>query len=200
MFTLRDLTIVVGTGILWAAFAGEAGGAPPQSARFMYEEAFAREHVLRGDLEAPQPGLAPRPSVQQIRAVIAAYERVVLRYPTSAYCDNALWQAAGLADEAARWWDQEQDRRTATRLLRLLIAEYPSSSLVPKARAQLAASQPAPAATAPSAAAGGAAGRLTAARFRPCRDPPRDPAHRAARHRARHHRAGSRGGLQDGAA
>lgn len=145
MLTLRNVTIVVGAGVLLAAGAGEAGSAQRQSARFMYEEAFAREHVLRGDLDAPEPGPVPRPGVQQVRAVIAAYERVVLRYPASAYCDNALWQAAGLADEAARRWNQEQDRRTAARLLRLLISEYPSSSLVPKARAQLAASQPAPA-------------------------------------------------------
>lgn len=165
MFTLRNLTIVVGAGVLMAAGAGEAGSAQRQSARFMYEEAFAREHVLRGDLDAPEPGPVPRPGVQQVRAVIAAYERVVLRYPASAYCDNALWQAAGLADDAARRWNQEQDRRTAARLLRLLISEYPSSSLVPKARAQLAAAQPAPAAAiaAPAPAAPPAAPQATEA-------------------------------------
>ncbi|MBE3099149.1 MAG: hypothetical protein IMZ44_18695, partial [Planctomycetes bacterium] len=140
MHLSRRLVAIVAAGLL-AAAAGSGAAAPPQSARFLYEEAFAREHVLRGDLDAPEPGLVPRPTVQQVRAVIAAYEEVVRRYPTSRYCDNALWQAAGLAAEAARRWDQDRDRRTAARLLRLLIEEYPGSPLVRTARGQLAATQ-----------------------------------------------------------
>jgi N-acetylmuramoyl-L-alanine amidase len=62
----------------------------------------------------------------------------VLRYPTSGYCDNALWLAAQLsADTFVRHGD-ERDRAAALQLLMSLTSEYPGSSLVPKARADAA--------------------------------------------------------------
>lgn len=102
------------------------------SARTMFESAAAREGTLR---KAPAAA-----SLAEIRTVIAAYERVVRRYPASAYCDNALWQAAGLARLAWERYGQERDRSAALALLARLRREYPASSLVrriPEAVSQL---------------------------------------------------------------
>jgi N-acetylmuramoyl-L-alanine amidase len=94
------------------------------SARSMYESAARREETLR---KAPAHA-----SLADIRAIVAAYERVVRRYPASAYCDNALWQAAGLARLAWERYGQEQDRSAALTLLAHLRREYSASSLVPR--------------------------------------------------------------------
>jgi N-acetylmuramoyl-L-alanine amidase len=92
------------------------------SARSMYESAAAREETLR---KAPAAA-----SLAELRAAIAAYERVVRRYPASAYCDNALWQAAGLARLAWERYGHEQDRSAALALIAHLRREYAASSLV----------------------------------------------------------------------
>jgi N-acetylmuramoyl-L-alanine amidase len=103
------------------------------SARARYETALARERAT--DPEAA--------SLKTLRDIVAAYEAVVRRFPTSPYSDNALWQAAGVASDAYRRFGVEQDRTTAATLLRRLAAEYPSSSLVGRAverRTQIEAS------------------------------------------------------------
>jgi N-acetylmuramoyl-L-alanine amidase len=98
-------------------------------AQVPYQEALAKEQALRA---------APSPAPAEFRTVIRAYEAIVRRYPSSAFSDNALWQAAGLARELfARSKDQlERDR--AVRLLRSLVTEYPSSKLVPSAVVEIA--------------------------------------------------------------
>ena len=104
------------------------------SARSMYESAVAREDALR-----KAPTAAP---LADIRAAIAVYERVVRRYPASAYCDNALWQAAGLARLAWDRFGQEQDRAAALALLTRLRREYSASSLVPRIPAMVRELEP----------------------------------------------------------
>jgi N-acetylmuramoyl-L-alanine amidase len=109
------------------------------SARTMYESASAREGTLR---KAPAAA-----SLDEIRSAVAAYQRVVRRYPASAYSDNALWQAAGLARLAWERYGQEQDRSAALALLARLRREYSSSSLVrriPDVVSQLEPSRPEP--------------------------------------------------------
>jgi N-acetylmuramoyl-L-alanine amidase len=125
----------------------------------LYAKALANERELR---DAGRP-----PTVRQIRAGVAAYERVVHRYPRSGYADNALWQAANLSALAYERFGQAADKRTGIRLLTLLKSGYPSSSLVPRVPsvlAQLDATKPpaAPARATPAAptratTAGGAA-------------------------------------------
>jgi N-acetylmuramoyl-L-alanine amidase len=98
----------------------------------LYAKALANERELR-DAER-------QPTVRQIRSVVAAYERVVHRYPRSGYADNALWQAANLSVLAYERFGQTADKRTGLRLLALLKSGYPSSSLisrVPSVVAQL---------------------------------------------------------------
>jgi N-acetylmuramoyl-L-alanine amidase len=153
------MTVLLAFAALVAAAgtaAGQVTAAP--TARWLYEEAFAREHVLRGDLSAGGgAALAP-----QLRDVVSAYEDVVRRFPTSGYCDNALWQAAGLARDAVQRWNQDRDRRTLARLLKWLASEYPASPFVAQARSELsrleaAAPAPAPPPRAPSSAPAGRA-------------------------------------------
>jgi N-acetylmuramoyl-L-alanine amidase len=116
--------------------ARPASAAPQATAKSLYLAAQAREQTLRAALEASPP--APPPTRDSMRQAVAAYRQVVLRYPASGYCDNALWQAAQLsADTFVRHGD-ERDRAAALQLLMALQSEYPSSTLVPKARAEAA--------------------------------------------------------------
>ena len=114
-------------GVLVLTLAGEAAG---QSARDLYTRALGRERVVRN--------AASSASLREIRNVIAAYQRVVHRYPTSAYSDNALWQAGNLALLAYQRFGEAADMRTGVRLLNLLTSEYPSSSLVPRVQGAIA--------------------------------------------------------------
>jgi N-acetylmuramoyl-L-alanine amidase len=98
-----------------------------------YDAALERERAL-----VARPA-SQRATVREVRAVVAAYQDVVHRWPQSGYADNALWQAAGLADDLYQRAGQEADRRTAIRLLQLLVKGYPSSSLRFGAQARLAA-------------------------------------------------------------
>ena len=96
-----------------------------QSARTLYTRALARERTLR---DAPR-----KPTLTQLRSAIASYERIVNRFPTSGYSDNALWQGANLSFLAFDDFGQDSDRKKGLRLLALLRKEYPSSSLVARA-------------------------------------------------------------------
>ena len=104
------------------------------SARDMYNRALAQERTVRDD--------TAKPTLAQMRRAVAAYERVVGRYPASGYADNALWQAANLASLAFERFGNEADRRTSTRLLTLLAREYPSSKLAAQTPEVLARRQP----------------------------------------------------------
>jgi N-acetylmuramoyl-L-alanine amidase len=108
---------------------GSPGAAIAQSAHELYTRALARERTVRD-------GARPA-TLGQIRSVVAAFERVVRGYPRSGYADNALWQAGQLSLLAYERFGQAADRRTGERVLKLLRSGYPSSSLVPRARAAL---------------------------------------------------------------
>lgn len=101
-----------------------------EQVRDLYNRALAAERVVRDD--------ANRPTLAQMRRVVALYENVVRQHPASGYCDNALWQAANIAALAYQRFGSEADRKTATRLFTLLAREYPSSRLVPQATAAAA--------------------------------------------------------------
>jgi N-acetylmuramoyl-L-alanine amidase len=116
-FRARSVIAVVTVVLL-----GPAGLAAAQPARDLYTQAMTRDRAVRDARQAS--------NVRQIRAAIAAYERVVRRYPTSGYSDNALWQAAELARLAWERFGDDVDRRAGIRLLNQLKAGYPSSSLV----------------------------------------------------------------------
>lgn len=107
-----------------------------QTARERYESALARDQKVRMLLAGGEA------SAQDVTAeaanVMAAFEAVVRRYPTSGYADNALWQAASLADATYQKFNSADDQAQAIRFYRWLVAEYPASSLVRRANQQLA--------------------------------------------------------------
>ncbi len=109
------------------------------TARTMYSAAQDREQSLRAAIAAGQ-----NPGLDQFRSASAAYDRIVRRYPTSGYSDNALWQSANLLAEAYARFHNERDLQACLTALRRLQSEYPSSSLVSKARTQLASLSPPP--------------------------------------------------------
>ena len=110
------------TALVAVIVFGTAASAAAQPPRELYTRALARDRAVR---DAGQ-----KPTRQQIRSAIAAYERVVRRYPTSGYCDNALWQAGELARLAWERFGEDIDRSTGIRVLKLLRSGYPSSPLV----------------------------------------------------------------------
>jgi N-acetylmuramoyl-L-alanine amidase len=111
-------TIMVLAGVL----VGSAPAVYAQPPRELYTQALLRDRAVR---DARQ-----RSTLRQIRAAVASYERVVRRYPTSGYADNALWQAAELSRLAWDRFSDDADRKTGLRLLKQLESGYPSSSLL----------------------------------------------------------------------
>jgi N-acetylmuramoyl-L-alanine amidase len=109
---------------------GSAATVSAQPARDLYSRALAQERTVRDAATAP--------TLRQIRNAIAGYERVVRRYPTSGYADNALWQAGHLSLLAFERFGQESDRRNGQRFLSQLKSEYPASSLIGRLTAALA--------------------------------------------------------------
>ena len=101
----------------------------------MYNRALAREQTVRVVLAAADAAPAV---LADVRAVVAAYEMVVAHYPSSGYSDNALWQAGRLALDAFARFGQERDKDAGARLLRRLVAAYPTSRLVQQVPEQLA--------------------------------------------------------------
>jgi hypothetical protein len=74
--------------------------------------ALARERAVR------DAGTAP--TLKQLHDLVAAYERVVHRFPRSGYSDNALWQASNLSLLAYQQFGRASDKRTGQRLLKQL--------------------------------------------------------------------------------
>ena len=106
-----------------------------RTAKTAYDGTMARERSLRASRRK-----AP---LSQMRAVIEAYEAIARKWPASGYADNALWQAATVALAAYRVYRQPADRTLGLELLDTLVRRYPSSSLVPEARALMRRHAPA---------------------------------------------------------
>ena len=119
---MSNLPRVVLTTALVLLAGGIAAGA--QSARDLYEAARATESRLRGSDSGRRA---------EWTAAGRAYRAVVIAYPRSGYCDDALWYEAGIYRDAA---ERFGDRTFAVRgrdAYRLLAAGYPTSKWVPKA-------------------------------------------------------------------
>src|SRR6476620_7304160 len=118
-------------GVMIAALLALTPATAMAGPRDVYTRALERERAVRDASRAP--------TVEQIRAVVAAYERMVRLYPASAYSDNALWQAANLSLLAYQKFGESVDKKAGVRLLNQLKTGYPSSSLLPKATETLEA-------------------------------------------------------------
>ncbi len=112
------MVLIVLVGVL----AGIAPAAYAQPPRELYTQALGRDRAVR---DARQ-----KSTLRQIRSAVAAYERVVRKYPASGYADNALWQASELSRLAWDRFNDDADRKTGLRLLKQLQSGYPSSSLL----------------------------------------------------------------------
>lgn len=119
----------------WSVAATSAAAQAPSSgsARTLYDRAVTRERTLRA--AAAGSASTGKPTLDEFRAAVGAYRRIVLQHPTSGYCDNALWQGARLSIEAFDRFRDDRDRLAALAMMRTLVREYPSSSLVRRARA-----------------------------------------------------------------
>src|SRR5262245_54760874 len=113
-----------------AAVAAAAAAASPAA---MYVDAMAREKAIRVALADPDAPL----KLEEVRAVVRAYEAIVVRYPASGYSDNALWQAGHLALDAFWRFRQAQDKDTCRRLPQRLVTAYPTSRLAKQVPAEL---------------------------------------------------------------
>jgi N-acetylmuramoyl-L-alanine amidase len=117
-----------------------AGNAAPQvvgaAPRDMYAAAMSREQALRAAWTQPAESTDARAALRQARAIVSAYEEIVRRYPTSGYCDDALWHAATLSADVFGRSAQEQDRQAAARFFEFLCREYPSSPFLARAANQ----------------------------------------------------------------
>ena len=103
----------------------EAGAVTP-TAKQLYEAARKAEEALRGSETAMR-------NRDQWQGVARKYRSVVLSFPRSGYCDDALHYEGGIYRDAAERFD---DRRFAVRAadaFALLIRGYPASRWVPKA-------------------------------------------------------------------
>jgi N-acetylmuramoyl-L-alanine amidase len=119
---MRTISKLAAVLLVGAALAGPAAhAASAQTVRTLYTRALTRERTLRD--------ASSRASLRELRRGVSAYQLLVRRYPASAYCDNALWQAANLSILAYERFEDPSDLRTAQHLLAQLKREYPSSSL-----------------------------------------------------------------------
>ena len=129
----------VACALLWPSVA------TAQTAAVLFQRATTREATVRKS-----------PTIANVRAAVAAYEQVVLRHPTSGYCDDALWNGAELARFGWERFKQDSDRKTSERLYSWLRREYPTSvksKLVAVQMTALKAAPAKPAAAAPSISA-----------------------------------------------
>ena len=91
---LRPLLVMLG-----AAFPASVDAHRPR--RHAYTAAKTRDDAVRQDIAATPPSAPCRRATKVIaeaRAVISAYEALVRRYRASGYSDNALYNAATLAE------------------------------------------------------------------------------------------------------
>jgi N-acetylmuramoyl-L-alanine amidase len=114
-----------------------------------YRELLARETTVREELAEAAATTGNTPA-RHARELMAEYEDLARRHPSSGYSDNALWQAAALAADVFRQYRDTADRQSARRLLQALKNRFPSSSLVDKVPAALAALDDRTASPAPS--------------------------------------------------
>src|SRR4051794_13860546 len=70
------------------------GAVTPMPVETLYADASAKEQAVRKALSDHDPSSTVLKAVQ---TVVADYENVVRRYPSSAFCDDSLWRAARLS-------------------------------------------------------------------------------------------------------
>lgn len=131
----RRARLAAATAAIWLSVCTAAAA---QTARERYESALERDGKVRAQLTNTRAGTPARALAAELARAITAFEQIVRRFPTSGYCDNALFQAASLAQTAYETFNRADDRERALALYRWLVQEYPHSALVREANAKLA--------------------------------------------------------------
>ncbi len=129
---------LVGTALVIAMTLVVSVPAGAQTARERFEAAIERDEKVRASL-ASAAEAQPADVIAQAGKVMNSFEALVRRFPTSGYADNALWQAASLADATFQKFNRPEDQERAVSFFRWLVTEYPTSSLVRRANQQLSA-------------------------------------------------------------
>ena len=130
----RRARVAVATTVIWLSVCTAAAA---QTARERYESAMERDARVRAQLISTKDKTAAPELAADLRQVITAFELIVRTFPTSGYADNALFQAASLADAAYEKFSRADDRERASKFYRWLVREYPASTLVSRANAKL---------------------------------------------------------------
>ena len=107
----------------------------PQAKR-LYDDALARERLVRQDLQRARTEDAQAGVLAKVRVLTGTYEDLSRLFPSSGYGDNALWQGAVLAADAFWQFGDASDRTTALRLFSALTTRFPASALTPKVVSQ----------------------------------------------------------------
>ena len=130
----RPARVSMAAAAIWLLLSAAAEA---QTAEARYESAAAREQEVRALLAVENTVQPPAEVLAQVTQVMTAFEILVRRFPTSGYADNALFQAAALADAAYVKFERAQERDRAVRYYQWLAREYPASTLVKDARTRL---------------------------------------------------------------
>jgi N-acetylmuramoyl-L-alanine amidase len=102
----------------------------------LYEDALARERLLRADIQRAGTEEAQASVLLRVRALVGAYDDMSRLFPGSGYGDNALWQGAVLAADAFWQFGDAVDRTLALRLFSALTARFPGSALATRVGTQ----------------------------------------------------------------
>ena len=130
---------------------GTAGAAAqPLSIEKLFLDASAKEQAVRTALASP---VVTETALKAVRTVVADFETIVRRFPTSAYCDDALWRAGQLSLEAFAKFGDAQDKTAGIRLLRAVASQYPTSKFAKQVPAVIASVEKLPEPSAKPAAA-----------------------------------------------
>jgi len=115
--------------------------------------------------QADQQQLSGTATAEAARRVARSYAAIVRQFPTSTYCDNALWDAGLLLEQTWQRYGQPKDRDEAVRVFTWLSSSYPGALARQSAThvATLTAQPAGPAATTPPSLASPAAGPDTVA-------------------------------------
>jgi N-acetylmuramoyl-L-alanine amidase len=135
-FVNHRARVTVAAVAAWLFVCSAAGA---QTVKERFQEAQQRDEKVRVQLTNFTDKTPPRDLVMQVSQVMTSFESLVRRFPTSGYADDALWQAASLADAAYQRLNRGEDRDKAVKLYRWLVKEYPKSTFIKQANTKLAA-------------------------------------------------------------
>jgi N-acetylmuramoyl-L-alanine amidase len=127
---LRRSFIAILAVICLGAIATPIVRAQTTSPRTMYTDALVQERSLRQQIEKRRSDADAPALLKRVRSLAESYTRMSRQFPTSAYMDNALWQAAMLSADAFWTFGEPEDKAAALDMFSELSSRFPKSALV----------------------------------------------------------------------